>query len=233
MTFSVIIPALNEEKRIGSCIESILDSTRLPHEIIVVDNGSTDATAKVARSFPEVRVIKEERRGTNRARDTGWRAADGEILCFFDADCRIAPDWLARAERHFRAYPVKAVTGEHRFYDAGRFANFLSASTFSVIRAVHCVTPVIGGWSYAVRREVMREISADIANLEFWGDDSAAAKRIAKYGEIVFDPYLRVTTSARRFSGEGYVRTTWRYARSHCHAYFKSPPITETYTELR
>jgi len=92
---SVVIPAQNEELCIAHCLASVLgqDFPRDQMEVVVVDNGSTDATVSIARQFP-VRVVDEARSGVARARNTGVRAALGEIVAFLDADCVANPDWL-------------------------------------------------------------------------------------------------------------------------------------------
>ncbi len=95
LSVSVVIPAMNEASRISRCLASVLDQDypRERMEVVVVDNGSTDATASVARQFP-VRVVEEARQGVAGARNTGIRAARGEIIAFIDADCVAKPDWL-------------------------------------------------------------------------------------------------------------------------------------------
>lgn len=95
---SVIVPALNAVDGIGPCLES-LRRQHLPgdeFEVIVVDNGSTDGTLEVARSFP-VQVVSEPRRGRSRARNLGARLAQGSYLAFIDVDCEAPADWLAKS----------------------------------------------------------------------------------------------------------------------------------------
>jgi glycosyltransferase involved in cell wall biosynthesis len=91
MKISVIIPAYNAERYIAKAIESCLSQTYAPHEIIVVDDGSTDGTAEVAESFPSpVRVIRLlENMGAAVARNRGVQASTGDWLNFLDAD-----DWF-------------------------------------------------------------------------------------------------------------------------------------------
>lgn len=94
---SVVIPALNEESCISRCLTSVLDQDypRERMEVVVVDNGSTDATASVAHQFPVI-VVEEVRRGVARARNAGILAASGEIIAFIDADCIAKQDWLRK-----------------------------------------------------------------------------------------------------------------------------------------
>jgi len=92
---SVVIPAYQAEDEIAQCLRSILEQTypRDLYEIIVVNNGSTDRTATVAREFP-VRVVDEPRRGVAQARNAGIAQARGELVVFTDADCVADRNWI-------------------------------------------------------------------------------------------------------------------------------------------
>ncbi len=84
---SVIIPCYNAENFIGEAIESVLRQTFKPYEIIVVDDGSTDDSAKIALSFgPPVKVIRQSNKGESVARNVGIKEAKGEFIYFLDAD---------------------------------------------------------------------------------------------------------------------------------------------------
>ncbi len=84
---SVIIPAYNRAHLLSATLHSLLSQTLQAHEIIVVDDGSTDDTAEVAASFgPPVRVIRQKNAGPAAARNTGFRASRGEFIHFFDSD---------------------------------------------------------------------------------------------------------------------------------------------------
>jgi len=84
---SVVITAFNEERYLGEAIESVLAQTYEPVELIVVDNGSTDATGAVARSHPGVSVLElSPNRGAAGGRNAGFEASTGELISFHDAD---------------------------------------------------------------------------------------------------------------------------------------------------
>ena len=99
VTFSIIIPAYNEEKylprTLTSAIEAV-DKVESTGEIIVVDNNSTDATAEIARQF-NVKVVFEKQNQIARARNTGARIAKGKIFVFLDADTILSPELLSAA----------------------------------------------------------------------------------------------------------------------------------------
>ena len=83
---SVVIPVFNGERYLGAAIKSVLAQTYGRVEIIVVDDGSTDASGDVAQAFPEVRYIYQNHGGQAIARNRGVAAATGEFLAFLDAD---------------------------------------------------------------------------------------------------------------------------------------------------
>jgi glycosyltransferase involved in cell wall biosynthesis len=101
MKISVIIPAYNAEQYIAKAIESCLSQTYAPHEIIVIDDGSTDGTAAVAESFPSpVRVIRlAKNMGVSVARNRGVQVSTGDWLAFLDADDWFLPEKLERQRR--------------------------------------------------------------------------------------------------------------------------------------
>lgn len=98
MKISIIIPAFNEEKYLASTLEKIvtaLSQVEHPTELITVDNDSSDTTAEIAARFGS-RVIKESVHNIGRVRNTGARAASGDVLVFIDADTGVPSGLLAR-----------------------------------------------------------------------------------------------------------------------------------------
>lgn len=97
-----IIPAWNAERYLGEALESVLAQTCPAGEIIVVDDGSTDGTARVAESFGEpVRCVRQQNAGAPAARNRGVREARGELIAFTDADDLWHPEKLARQIARF------------------------------------------------------------------------------------------------------------------------------------
>ena len=113
---SVIIPALNEEEMIGKCLESLAGSCYPldAFEVILVDNGSTDRTLEIARSFStRLRLTILQRPGVNISalRNLGANAARGELLAFLDADCSIPRDWLENAASNLASDSAGVIGG--------------------------------------------------------------------------------------------------------------------------
>ena len=93
---SIVVPVYNGEHCVAECIESLLAQDYPRYEIIIVDNDSTDRTAEIIQSYP-VRYVAERTIHTSYgARNTGARAAHGELLAFCDADQIGEPDWLTQ-----------------------------------------------------------------------------------------------------------------------------------------
>src|SRR2546427_622165 len=91
---SVVVAAKNEAQHIGRCLGALFRQTYSnDYEVIVVDNGSCDATPKIAKMFP-CRVVFEPRLGQLQAKHRGVQEASGEIVAVLDADCVAPANWL-------------------------------------------------------------------------------------------------------------------------------------------
>lgn len=103
---SVIIPAYNAEKYVLLAINSVLEQNYAPLEILLIDDGSTDGTAKlVQREAPQVNIIQQVNAGVAAARNTGLRHASGELICFLDADDGWFPGKLAAQVDYLARHP--------------------------------------------------------------------------------------------------------------------------------
>ena len=97
-TISIIIPVYNGERYIRDCLQSLVNQTCPPHEILVVDDGSTDLTAE--RILPPARRISTTgRTGAGAARNLGAHHATGDLLLFTDVDVVAPPDWVEKTRQ--------------------------------------------------------------------------------------------------------------------------------------
>jgi glycosyltransferase involved in cell wall biosynthesis len=110
---SVIIPVYNGEKVVGACLDALEGQTlpRDDYEIVVVDNGSTDQSANIAKQFPDVRVLTEPKPGSYAARNAGIAASRHPFLAFTDADCIPEPHWLEAGLRALKRLPNGGFVG--------------------------------------------------------------------------------------------------------------------------
>jgi glycosyltransferase involved in cell wall biosynthesis len=117
--FSVIIPAYNAAATLARAIESVRAQTWPAHEIIIVDDGSSDDTASIARSYGDaVKLIRQPNSGVAVARNVGARSATGEWLAFLDADDWYAPDRIRlHAEWIAEDNTLDFLTGDYEYRD--------------------------------------------------------------------------------------------------------------------
>src|SRR5438128_7745134 len=103
-TVSVVVPARDAEATIGSTLEALASQVvDVPYEVIVVDDGSSDATVDIAtRTGGSVRVLRLQGAGAAAARNAGAAEARGEVLAFTDSDCSPVSGWLAAGLRALR-----------------------------------------------------------------------------------------------------------------------------------
>ena len=104
---SVIIPLYNKSRHIRRSINSVLAQTVPPHEIIIVDDGSTDGGGDIVRAFADsrIRLIRQSNSGECAARNRGIREASGELVAFLDADDEWLPGFLGTVMRLRDQYP--------------------------------------------------------------------------------------------------------------------------------
>ncbi|MBM3837977.1 MAG: glycosyltransferase [Verrucomicrobia bacterium] len=92
---SVVVACYNGARTLAACLDSLKQLNYPRYEVVLVDDGSTDATGEIAARFPNVRYLRHPlNQGLSAARNTGLEAAQGEIVAFTDADCRADEDWL-------------------------------------------------------------------------------------------------------------------------------------------
>ncbi len=118
---TVIVPAYNMENYIEECLDSVLQSTYSPLEVIIVDDGSTDTTLHVAQKIAShheiVKVIAQPNMGVSHARNNAIEVAGGELILPVDADDKIAPDYIGLAvEQFLMDDTVKVVTAHGEFF---------------------------------------------------------------------------------------------------------------------
>lgn len=107
MQFSVIIPLYNKGKLVAEAVRSVMEQSCPDFELIIVDDGSTDDGYAVAAAFtdPRIRIIRQKNGGVSVARNSGIQNADGDYICFLDADDIWLPEHLATLKALIEKYP--------------------------------------------------------------------------------------------------------------------------------
>lgn len=110
---SIIVPVYDGERTLRECLDSLMDLNfdKKRFEVIVVDNGSKDATAKIIQQYPVRYVFFDDIQSSYGARNAGIRQAKGHILAFIDADCIVESNWLRDAVAHFKDPLIGCVGG--------------------------------------------------------------------------------------------------------------------------
>ena len=114
MRISVLVAVWNNARYFRQALESALAQTRPAHEIIVVDDGSTDESAAIAESMSGVRVIRETHRGVAATRNTAMPLATGDYVAWLDSDDLWTPDKLAVQAGFMDANPEVGMTFTHQ-----------------------------------------------------------------------------------------------------------------------
>jgi hypothetical protein len=203
---SVIIPALNEEKCLSRCLNSLVcQSTKEPVEIIVVDGGSTDRTIQVAKEYAH-KVMVEPARPVGAARNIGAKWAEGKVLAFIDADTIACEEWLEEIARTFDSKPeAVGVTGPTLPYEGTRLDRIAyHVATGWVQRfSLRLGRPHVAGFNCAYRRKAFWDAGGfdeDRVLLE----DVMLSLRMRHQGPILFNPEMIAYTSLRRIKKYGY-----------------------------
>lgn len=126
-TVSVIIPAYNAERYLSAALDSVLNQTLPPHEVIVVDDGSTDGTAEICHRYGNrIVYIQQENQGQAGARNTAIKAATGAFVALHDADDLCSPERLERQAQALVERPdaVACFTGHWVFDEQGETGRY-------------------------------------------------------------------------------------------------------------
>ena len=164
---SVIVPVYQGEKYLAEALDSIFAQSYRPIEVLVVDDGSTDATVSIAKSYPEVRYCFQANQGHCVAKNTGLANCTGDFVTCLDADDYWPPDNLEIQAAYLEAHPELGCV-------IGKVWNFLENGT-SMPRWISeaMMTEDGGGWALGAsltHRWVLERLGH--LNSQFWhGND--------------------------------------------------------------
>lgn len=208
-TVSVVIPVRDDATELRVCLELLARQTQAPHEVIVVDNGSSDDSAAVARTAG-ARVVPEPRVGIPHAAATGYDAATGDLIARLDADSRPDPDWVERIIEAMADPATDAVTGPGRFHDlpplVRQIAGLVYLGSYYVLTWLAIANVPLWGSSMALRRSVWARASALVHRDADVHDDMDLAFVLGPGARIRYARGIRVGVSGRSVRGSKQLR---------------------------
>jgi glycosyltransferase involved in cell wall biosynthesis len=189
-SLSIIVPAYNAEETIGKCIESLLTQTvskKMPTEIIIVDDGSTDRTKEIVKKYP-VSLIEIDHSGPSVARNTGYMHSSGDIVFFVEADAYYDSEHIEYLVKHLLNDPKTGTV-------IGRGEPWSASSIFysywkQAIKLKQINYKPIGGFIF--RRQDLEKIG--LYDPFLWGgEDVELCMKLKKIGlHFVYEPKARV-----------------------------------------
>jgi len=196
MKISIIIPAFNAQKTLPGLLESISKQTYKNFELIIVDDASTDDTARIANSAHCKLIRLQENHGPAYCRNLGVRNASGDLIAFTDSDCRINPEWLAIMNRHFRGNDFQALMGKLILLPSSVLGNSISALGFPAGGSVgfdkiwrvdeNGFTNSLSTCNCAVKKDTFDRIGGFDESFPFpGGEDSLLAYRLNQSGHKI------------------------------------------------
>ncbi len=236
LKISLIIPAYNEEKYIGNCLDHIFKNSHGKiFEIIVVDNNSSDKTAEIVKRYKNVKLITEIKKGVTRARQKGYKESSGDILAYIDADNLIPPGWIETIMYEFKKdKKLASLSGPYRYYDTSIFINLLIKIYWRIAMLAYFTIGYMAiGGNFTIRREILEKINGFDTSINFYGDDTDTVRRAHKFGKTKFKFNFFLYSSARRFKGQGFLNTASKYILNFLSQVFFHKIVTKTYQDIR
>lgn len=210
MRVSVVIPAYNEEKYIGACLDSLMKQDEMPNEIIVVNNNSTDDTVKIAKKYP-VKIVNEKKQGMINSRNRGFNTAQFELIAQTDADTILPRNWIKKIKRDFQKDKMLiALSGPADFYDvpedvpASKWATNKVFKSYIKIMKKILMHDVLFGPNKILKKSAWEKVRKEVCmNDEDVHEDIDLSIHLGPYGKIKFNENLIVRPSFRRWKRLG------------------------------
>lgn len=217
LRISAIVCTRNGSATLRECLAALGRQTHVDYEVIVVDDGSTDATADIARSFPFVRYAHQPAAGLSAARNRGAAEATGEILAYTDDDCMPDQDWLARLATAYDDPQWVAAGGPNiPPPPRNRIEAIVAAAPGAPTHVLLCDEEAehLPGCNFSVRKEALLAIGGFRDEFTTAGDDVDICWRLRAAGGR-----LRFVASAmvwhhRRFTVRAYLRQQSGYGHA-------------------
>jgi GT2 family glycosyltransferase len=223
---SVVVCAFNAAQTMEACLTSLERLNYPDYEVIVVNDGSTDATRAIAEGHRSVRLINQENKGLSVARNVGIAAAKGEIVAFTDSDCVADADWLFYLVAKFQSSKLSAVGGPN--FPPPEDTMVPSCVAVSPGGPTHVllsdeVAEHIPGCNMAFRRDALNEVGGFDPLFRAAGDDVDLCWRLQNRGYTIGFSPAAVVWHFRRNTVHDYVKQQRGYGKAEALLYFKHP----------
>ncbi len=201
MKISIVVPARNEENYLARCLQSLKDQTYTgDYEILLINNGSTDKTAEIARSFGIKVIDANKEKSVFYARQVGAEAATGDIIIQADGDTLYPRHWLEKIAKKFETHPeAVALSGRFKYREKFTWAfvelnvrNWLN----NISGALFGRPFLVCGATFAFRRQVFNAVGG-YKDIPYSADQHGITTKLRKEGKILYDSHIYVLTSAR------------------------------------
>ncbi len=207
MRFSVVIPALDEERHLGQLLSDIKGQTQSPDELIVVDAGSSDATVRIAKRSQGVVLHGEP--PIARGRNLGGYSATGDLILFLDADTRLPDTFLEDFASEVERRSLDIACPRYLPYDSTPTIRAIHAFWNMVLKGFERTLPSGAGHCIALRSKLFSESCGFDPSLKF--DDIKLVRRLSK-GKRFELVGTSLFVSDRRYREHGTLRMVLTYS---------------------
>lgn len=242
MKYSIIIPALNEEKLLPLLLDKLSDQkikNDFDYEIIVSDGGSSDDTIKISKDYTDKVVIADLNQKQNIAsgRNSGAKVADGDILIFINADVRINNVYKLfqnirnklSSEKYLAMTCKVKINPEEEIFSDKVFLGFYNI----YFHSLNIFGVGMGrGECHIIKKEIFEKVNG--YNEEFAaGEDFDLFRRIRKLGKIYFSTKNVIYESPRRYREIGHFGTMFRWLMNSVSTIFLKKSISKEWKQVR
>lgn len=219
MKISAVVPTYNSERIIKECLDSLIAQTHLFDEIIIVDNASTDKTREIIKDYPFKKILLERNMERCISRNTGWRAAQSEIVAIIENDSVYDPRWVEKVLECFEN-DADAVIDRRAVYKPETFISRMNDEFFRV-RLDEKIYRPFSAWIY--KKSVLEALGGyDETQVGF--EDTELGTRLIKNGYVIkYQPgAIQYHAGEPKTLTEELKRSWWFGVRAH--KYYKKYP---------
>jgi cellulose synthase/poly-beta-1,6-N-acetylglucosamine synthase-like glycosyltransferase len=228
---SVVVPVLDGAHVIGDLLTGLCQAIRDTAEVIVVDNGSSDATVDVVRRFPVI-LLSEPKRGPSAARNRGLRQSRGDLVAFADADVIPTNRWLDELTAPF-SDPAVVVTGGRSIDYRPRTPAEQFAAQLGVRRLEHDFfrsrVPYVASENMAIRRSAIEAVGGWDESFHTAEDLDLCIRIERRFDTLPVRRPRAILFRRRRNTFEALFRQAWNYGQGLGQAHLRYPdkiPLT-------